>query len=347
MIGIDNYVRLLRLMSAADLGDWSEFPVRRFLDSQEWWIPGDDAYRTAVETTPPWLGATLTSSNRRDGYTALAVRVADHADNGDLERCVRATETFFGEPAQLLGGYDSMSGGVFRQWRRPDHGPTGTTYSVEFLSGRIELALYPSREFEYEWSKNVDFGDGANDAPLSPLWLVTGPGPQENLGGMMFPGVRVVTNWADLVDSIRYSIRTLARDLRVLGDGMSIIFAPEGHGERYVRFLIDDEDGFLFAEAARGWGGPDDATMTALGWTTLNNYPDSDWASIHPDPLTDSRMIAERVAATLKAYGAVLPEFGGDESPGLLLCRTNFVSEGPFGGGLFTIYGMHVSEAGG
>ncbi|RPA56999.1 hypothetical protein EF294_19985 [Gordonia oryzae] len=341
MIDVNRYRAVLAHAGSLDMGDWSTESVDRAVRGS-FASPFDAGQREVAHSD-------CNVVVRVDGV------IAEQATLDDLAACLRATEDHFGVSAQVIGGYsdgtvfhwwrESRKTSSFRWGRRSRGGSSAVIYAVEYCDGTVRIAVHPAERFEREVATMGEYGDGPFDAPLCPAWTGVRARTGDKLSGMLSPGMRFVTDWADLTEALERSVVVLSRTLVVLRDGMSVVFAPEGHPERFVRFLIDDEDGFLFAEAARGWGGPDDSVLADLGWQLSDDQPADDqptMRSIHIDPVADAGTIAHLIASTLKTFGARLPQ--NEDDPDIVLCQTNYVSAGPFDGCRFTIYGLHVIE---
>src|SRR3954469_13205210 len=156
----------------------------------------------------------------RDQVTDGRQTVAVDADLAEFHRLVAIGTEVMGYEPPIWGGP-----GPFVRWRQPD-----TSLEITYDAGRVDLACFDTDSHEHDWVKGVEWGDGIHDP--YPLWMAAGG--HESLGGMTFPGGRVVFGWDQFEEALGILLASLVHDVPAMGDAMSLILCPRNEFERYV-----------------------------------------------------------------------------------------------------------------
>jgi hypothetical protein len=321
----DDFRDLLTRLREHDFADWSRAAIERIAAAEGWTI-GEGAY-SRLTTPSPLLGGTLDAGYRDlTDFQELSLTVTENASLEDFQRLVSVGAEVIGHRSPLWGGP-----GPFVRWRQ-DGGSSadpGTSTEIGFAAGRIILTFYATQVYEYSWVKGVEWGSGIDDP--YPSWMVSKSHP--SLGGMTYPGGRVVFTWEEFEEALGNMIHTLAHDVPGMGDGMSLILAPRDEPDRYVRFIID-EDGDLIMEASAELDPaqrPDDAAMERLGWhDRVEREPRNWWRGYDRPSKQESAAAARLLVETLRAYGVELLDDGWGNEKSALTYRPNYVGVGYF-----------------
>lgn len=261
-----------------------------------------------------------------DDFQELSLTVTGNASLEDFHRLVSAGADVIGHRPPLWGGP-----GPFVRWRQDggSFADPGTSTEIRFAAGRIVLTFYATQVYEHFWVKSVEWGEGIHD-PF-PSWMVSQRHP--SLGGMTYPGGRVVFTWEEFEEALGDMIHTLVHDVPGMGDGMSLILAPRDEPDRYVRFIID-EDGDLIMEASAELDPaqrPDDAAMEGLGWhDRIEREPRNWWRGYRRPSEQESAAAARLLVETLRAYGVELLDDDWENEKSALTYRPNYVGVGYF-----------------
>ncbi|HEX2316920.1 MAG TPA: hypothetical protein VHJ17_24450 [Thermomonospora sp.] len=334
-ISPDDFRALLTRLRGHDFGGWSRSTLEGVAAAEGWTIGEGDYPKLA--TPAPLLGGRLIAGYRDFAdFQELSLGLAEGATLDDFHRLVAVATEVIGHEPPIWGGP-----GPFVRWRQDGTSfeDPGLSTEIAFRKGRITLELHATQVTEYYWNKSVEWGDGIHDP--GPSWMATANHP--SLGGMTFPGGRVVYDWGLFEEALGNLIHTLAHDVPGMGDGMSLILAPRHDPARYVRFIIDEEADLIMEASAEldPADRPDDATMERLGWDDrVQREPHNWWAGYRAPDAEESAAAAKLLVATLRAYGAELLDEDWTNEKTALTYTPNYV--GRRVRGWFDLWGLYL-----
>lgn len=315
-LSIVDFAELLASLRRQSYGQWSRADLERVAAEMGWSIVDVDIVDIGEEMPPDFprglctlprlrvqapLSDTPLGGGAQRQFSELKVNVLPDASPTDFRQF---EDTITGE----LGIGPTMWGGPgpFVRWEDPAN--PALTFAIELDGGSMYLSVCDTEGYEEVWFDHIEHGERcmwmALSSPRSPFEVPVG---------------KVTSRWqfdihgepTSIEAQLAATLAVLAHDVRVLGDGMSVVLSPANDSHRYVRFLINEDDAKIIAEASMETEPrPNDAQMVALGWRPdrMPIEPGNWWQAFDGLDTAQCLAAAHLIVTTLQAYGAEPPE---------------------------------------